>query len=164
MLGRTPYKPRSMPRFSIRDASLEDVDLIARRRVAMAEESGDAKASPQLVEATHRWLRENTQRGTLRSWIAESDGTVVGSVSCRIRETSPREFDLAGKEAYVQHLYVDPAYRGYGIGRALMQTLLDWCTANGHSRIALRTSEMARPLYERMGFVADRVMTYKGNT
>jgi GNAT superfamily N-acetyltransferase len=153
-----------MSTFSIREAGPDDVDLIARRRVTMSEESGDTKASPQLVEATHRWLRENTQRGTLRSWIAESDGKVVGSVSCRIRDTSPREFDLAGKEAYVQHLYVDPAYRRHGIGRALMHVLLDWCKESGHSRIALRTSEMARALYESLGFVADRVMTYKGNT
>jgi len=153
-----------MPTFSIREAAPEDVDLIARRRVTMAEESGGTKVSAQLAEATLRWLRENTKRGTLRSWVAESGGKVVGSVSCRIRETSPREFDLAGREAYVQHLYVDPPYRGLGIGRALMQTLLDWCAANDHSRIALRTSEMARSLYERMGFVADRVMTYKGKT
>ncbi|HEY1728610.1 MAG TPA: GNAT family N-acetyltransferase [Candidatus Baltobacteraceae bacterium] len=153
-----------MPTFSIREAGPEDVDLIARRRIMMAEESGGTKVSAQLAEATRRWLRENTQRGTLCSWVAQSDGKVVGSVSCRIRETSPREFDLAGREAYVQHLYVDPPYRGLGIGRALMQTLLDWCAANNHSRIALRTSEMARSLYERMGFVSDRVMTYEGKT
>ncbi|HTX03902.1 MAG TPA: GNAT family N-acetyltransferase [Candidatus Acidoferrales bacterium] len=153
-----------MPTFSIREAGPNDIDLVARRRVAMAEESGGTKMSEALVKATHRWLRQNTERGIMRSWLAECDGKVVGSVSCRIRETSPREFDLAGKEAYVQHLYVDPPYRGLGIGRALMQALLDWCAANGHSRIALRTSEMARSLYERMGFAADRVMTYKGNT
>ncbi|MGH7715216.1 MAG: GNAT family N-acetyltransferase [Vulcanimicrobiaceae bacterium] len=153
-----------MPTFSIRDAGPEEVDLIAHRRVTMAEESGDTKVSAQLAQATQRWLRENTERGTLRSWVAATDGKVIGSVSCRMRETSPREFDLAGKEAYVQHLYVDPQYRRYGIGRALMQVLLDWCEANGHSRIALRTSEMARSLYESLGFVADRVMTYKGKT
>ncbi|MGA3038370.1 MAG: GNAT family N-acetyltransferase [Vulcanimicrobiaceae bacterium] len=153
-----------MPTFSIREAGPDDVDLIARRRVTMAEESGDSKMSEALVEATHRWLRETTKLGIMRSWVAESNGKVVGSVSCRIRDTSPREFDLAGKEAYVQHLYVDPAYRRYGIGRALMHVLLDWCKTSGNSRIALRTSEMARSLYESLGFVADRVMTYKGNT
>lgn len=153
-----------MSTFSIREARFDEVDLVARRRVIMAEESGDSKMSAALVEATRRWLQETTERGIMRSWVAESGGKVVGSVSCRIRDTSPREFDLAGKEAYVQHLYVDPQYRGQGIGRALMLVLLDWCKTSGHSRIALRTSEMARSLYESLGFVADRVMTYKGNT
>ena len=150
-----------MPAFSIRESRPDEIDLVASLRITMAEESGETKLSRQLVEATHRWLRENTKRGILRSWLAESDGKVVGTVSCRIRDTSPREYDLAGKEAYVHNLYVDPAYRKRGIGRALMHVLLDWCKAAGYSRIALRASAMGRPLYEDLGFVADRIMTYE---
>jgi GNAT superfamily N-acetyltransferase len=153
-----------MSTFSIREARLDEIDLVASLRIAMAEESDETTFSAQLVEATQRWLRENTERGILRSWLAESDGKIIGTVSCRIRDTSPREHDLIGKEAYVHNLYVDPAYRRHGIGRALMQALLDWCKASGYSRVALRASAMGRPLYERMGFGADRVMTYKGNT
>jgi GNAT superfamily N-acetyltransferase len=153
-----------MPTFSIREARPDEIDLVASLRVAMAEESDETTLSAQLVEATRRWLRENTEHGIFRSWLAESDGKVVGTVSCRIRDTSPREHDLIGKEAYVHNLYVDPAYRSRGIGRALMDVLLDWCKDNGYPRVALRASAMGRPLYERMGFVADRVMTYKGNT
>jgi GNAT superfamily N-acetyltransferase len=151
-----------MPTFSIRDAGPDEIDLVAGLRVMMAEETDETTLSPQLVEATRRWLRENTQRGIMRSWLAEGDGKIVGTVTCRIRDTSPREHDLAGKEAYVHNLYVDPAYRNRGIGRALMQVLLDWCKNAGYSRIALRASDMGRPLYERMGFVADRQMAYKG--
>ena len=151
-----------MSTFSIREAGPDDIDLVASLRVTMAEETDETKLSAQLVEATQRWLRENTQRGIMRSWLAQSDGTIVGTVSCRIRDTSPREHDLVGKEAYVHNLYVEPAYRNRGIGRALMQVLLDWCKDNGYTRIALRASAMGRPLYERMGFVADRAMAYKG--
>ncbi len=151
-----------MSTFSIREAGPDEIDLVASLRVTMAEETDETKLSAQLVEATRRWLRENTQRGIMRSWLAESDGKIVGTVSCRIRDTSPREHDLIGKEAYVHNLYVEPAYRNRGIGRALMQVLLDWCKDNGYTRIALRASAMGRPLYERMGFVADRAMAYKG--
>jgi GNAT superfamily N-acetyltransferase len=161
MLGRTPHKPRSMPTFSIREASPNEIDLVVSLRVAMSEETDETTLSAQLVEATRRWLGENTQRGIMRSWLAESDGKVVGTVSCRIRDTSPREHDLIGKEAYVHNLYVEPAYRSRGIGRALMQVLLDWCKDNGYTRVALRASVMGRPLYERMDFVADRSMVLK---
>ncbi len=161
MLGRTPHKPRSMSTFSIREAGPDDLDLVVSLRVRMAEETDATKLSAQLVDATRRWLRENTQRGIMRSWLAQSDGKIIGTVSCRIRDTSPREFDLIGKEAYVHNLYVEPAYRNRGIGRSLMQVLLDWCKDNGYTRVALRASEMGRPLYERMGFVADRSMAYK---
>lgn len=146
---------------SIREAGPDEIDLVVSLRVAMAEETDETKLSAQLVEATRRWLRENTQRGIMRSWLVESDGKVVGTVSCRIRDTSPREHDLVGKEAYVHNLYVDPAYRSRGIGCALMQVLLDWCRDNGYSRVALRASAMGRSLYERMGFVADRSMVLR---
>lgn len=128
----------------------------------MIEETDEAPIDPAFADAIRRWLRDNTQRGIMYSWLAETSKEVVGAVSVRIRETSPREYDFAGREAYVHNLYVDPALRQRGIGRALMQALLDWCKANGYSRIALRATEMARPLYEKLGFVADRQMAYRG--
>jgi len=151
-----------MTSYSIREARPDEVDVVVSLRVAMSEENDGEKLSEQVLEATRRWLHEHTRNGIMRSWLAESDGRIVGTVSCRIRDASPREHDLVGKEAYVHNLYVKPAYRSRGIGRALMQTLLDWCKSAGYSRVALRASVMGRPLYERMGFAADRTMILKG--
>ena len=147
---------------SIREARLDEVETVVMLRVRMAEENDGQPLSPALVAATRRWLRENTERGIMRSWLAYDGDMLTGTVSVRIRDASPREHDLAGKEAYVHNLFVEPAYRSRGIGRALMQTLLDWCQANGFARIALRASTMGRPLYEKLGFAADRGMAYRG--
>jgi ribosomal protein S18 acetylase RimI-like enzyme len=61
----------------------------------------------------------------------------------------------AGQECYLAELYVVPPLRGRGIGRALMERVLEVAKARGADWIDLGTSEddvAARALYERMGF------------
>jgi ribosomal protein S18 acetylase RimI-like enzyme len=61
----------------------------------------------------------------------------------------------AGLEAYLQELYVIPALRGRGIGRALMEATIELCRERGADGIDLNTGETdtaARALYESMGF------------
>jgi len=58
-------------------------------------------------------------------------------------------------ECYLAELYVVPAQRGRGLGRALMEASLDEARARGADRIELGTSETdvaARRLYESLGF------------
>lgn len=60
-----------------------------------------------------------------------------------------------GLEAYLQELYVVPALRGQGIGRALLEATMDAARAAGASGIDLNTGEtdtQARRLYESAGF------------
>ena len=148
---------------SIREASGDELDLVADLRIRMHEEVDNLPTPPDFAEATHRWLREHTKRGTMQSWLAEENGKIVGTVSVRIRESSPRMHDLSAREAYVHHLFVEQPYRKRGIARQLMQALIGWCLANGYGRIALRATSMGRPLYEQLGFSADTAqMVYKG--
>jgi GNAT superfamily N-acetyltransferase len=154
--------PVMIPTVAIREAGIGDIEMVAMLRIRMAEEN-QSPLSPALSEAIRRWLRENTERGIMRSWLAYDGTDVVGTVSVRIRISSPREHDLIGQEAYVHNLFVEPAYRSKGVGRALMQTLMDWCATNGYVRIALRTSPMGRSLYEKLGFLTDSAqMAYRG--
>ncbi|MDW5597451.1 GNAT family N-acetyltransferase [Conexibacter stalactiti] len=62
----------------------------------------------------------------------------------------------AGLECYLAELYVVPAARGRGLGRALMETAIALARAEGADWIDLGTSEddhAARALYESLGFV-----------
>jgi ribosomal protein S18 acetylase RimI-like enzyme len=61
----------------------------------------------------------------------------------------------SGPEAHLQELYVVPALRGHGIGRALLEAAVAAARAAGASWIDLNTStddEAAIALYESAGF------------
>jgi ribosomal protein S18 acetylase RimI-like enzyme len=61
-----------------------------------------------------------------------------------------------GLECYLAELYVAPARRGRGLGRALMNAAIDEARARGADYMDLGTSEddvAARALYESLGFV-----------
>jgi GNAT superfamily N-acetyltransferase len=58
--------------------------------------------------------------------------------------------------AEVRRLFVRPALRGQGIGRALMQAAIDTAQKAGHHTLRLETLEAmheAMALYRRLGFV-----------
>jgi ribosomal protein S18 acetylase RimI-like enzyme len=60
-----------------------------------------------------------------------------------------------GLETYLQELYVAPALRGRGIGRALLERTLELAREKGSDGVDLNTGETdtaARGLYESMGF------------
>ncbi|HEX2097337.1 MAG TPA: GNAT family N-acetyltransferase [Solirubrobacterales bacterium] len=57
--------------------------------------------------------------------------------------------------AYLEELYVAPAKRGQGMGRALLEAAMDACREAGADHIDLNTGETdtaARGLYESAGF------------
>lgn len=61
----------------------------------------------------------------------------------------------AETEAYLAELYVAPAHRGQGLGRAFLADVLDHARQRGATFIDLNTSEddeAARHLYESFGF------------
>jgi ribosomal protein S18 acetylase RimI-like enzyme len=88
--------------------------------------------------------------------VAELDGKLAGAVTLYLDASqSPLESWPHGW-AGIRLLAVQPAYRGRGIGLALMEDCVRRCRKQGIAFIGLHTTEMmdvARRMYERMGFV-----------
>ena len=56
-------------------------------------------------------------------------------------------------------MWIDPAYRGLGLARALIDAVETWAAEDGASVLALWVIEGnhgARAMYERCGFIPDR--------
>jgi GNAT superfamily N-acetyltransferase len=78
--------------------------------------------------------------------VARLDGQVVGSVGVE---------RLPDGRAELHRLYLDATLRGRGVGRALVEVVLDWCRAAGIARLTLWSDtrfDRAHRLYEGMGF------------
>jgi len=91
-------------------------------------------------------------------WIVrDDDGRVVGSVGVdRIDE----------RTAELHRLYVDATLRGRGIGRTLVETVLDWARQQQLARVVLWSDtrfENSHRLYRRLGFAQLGERTIEGD-
>lgn len=74
--------------------------------------------------------------------IATIDGAIAGFAS------------LKGGE--IDMLFVDPEFARQGAGRTLVEALSKLAQARGARRLTAEASDVARPLFERLGFVAQK--------
>lgn len=87
--------------------------------------------------------------------VAEAAAGILGVVLY-----IPPDDDKAveSKSAWLQTLAVSPGHRGRGVGRSLAHECISRARRDGADSIALTTAEMmavARPMYERMGFIKE---------
>lgn len=84
-----------------------------------------------------------------RGMIAEVDGRPAGLVHFYFHRHGWKIEDVC----YLQDLYVDPAFRGTGLGRALIETVYDAADRQGCPAVYWLTQEFnatARRLYDRI--------------
>jgi putative acetyltransferase len=80
-------------------------------------------------------------------WLAQAGADAIGCVALR---------PLPGSVGEVKRMYVDRAWRGSGVGRALLETLIAHARALGYHHLrlgAIADMTAARSLYHSLGFV-----------
>ena len=150
--------------FILRNAAPADSGAINQLCIAAYEEFCET-----IGEANWRRLKESLSRASERSsegeLIVADDSSGLLGVVLYIPAGRSLHANLPANFASLQMLAVSPGHRGKGIGRKLTQECIDRARKSGAAAIALTTAEMmtvARPMYERMGFVkeADVVMRF----
>ena len=75
--------------------------------------------------------------------LAAVDGAIAGFASLK-----------AGEE--IDMLFVDPEFARQGVGRTLVDALTKLAEARGVKRLTTEASDVAKPLFERQGFTAQK--------
>ena len=99
-----------------------------------------------------RWLEHNVGTGAFRAFIAEDAGVVIGFA---ITMEIPASLRLA-RYWQIRDLFVQPAHRRHGVGRALLASVQASAIESGALRLVLQTEDDNDPalrLYSAMGYV-----------
>ncbi|QND54564.1 GNAT family N-acetyltransferase (plasmid) [Phyllobacterium sp. 628] len=139
----------------IRSIVLTDLDMICQHRESMFLEAGRSPDVLTTMAAPFRqWLMEHLAKGTYFGFFAEENGHSIGGVGMMEIDWPPHPaHPLASKRGYVLNVFVDPAYRGRGIARALMKAAEIEFLSRGIDYIILHATNAGRALYESDGWI-----------
>jgi ribosomal protein S18 acetylase RimI-like enzyme len=143
--------------FVIRDARPSDSEAINQLCV---EAYVEFRAT--IGETNWQRLRETLSRASDLSYegelIVADDSSEVLGVVLYLPPGRTNDRNLSGRTAMMRTLAVSCSHRGRGIGRSLTRECIERARKDGAEGIALTTAEMmavARPMYERMGFIKE---------
>ena len=138
------------PELIIRPIAPGDNAALARAvRDTLAEFGAAKPGTAYYDEATDHLYELFSQTPRSAYFVAEVAGEVLGGAGIFPTENLPTD------TVELVKLYLLPAARGRGVGKALIQQCLEAARAAGYARVYLETTAeltQAIPLYERLGF------------
>jgi ribosomal protein S18 acetylase RimI-like enzyme len=110
-------------------------------------------ATPKTEEGYASFLRTQLNEANVVMLVADQDGGVLGYTYAGIEGYD--YMSLRGPAGAFYDIVVDPAHRGEGIGRLLLDATLDALRTQGAPRVVLSTAEQneaAQRLFAHAGF------------
>jgi GNAT superfamily N-acetyltransferase len=110
--------------------------------------------STEQTELTWKRLINNELK--MFGFVAENEDGVIGFTHCLFRPSTWTETDYC----YLEDLFVDPNIRGKGVGRALMEKVVEFAKQKKSKRVYWTTQEFnktARVLYDSITPVSEFV-------
>ena len=138
----------------IRQATVEDVDIIIQQRCAMFADMGygDEKSRNAMAIVARPFIEAALEDGSYQGWLAMDGDRVVAGGGLAIVGFQPTPLDLNPRRVWVLNMYTEPAYRRRGMARVILESMIRWCSEHGYKSMYLHTSDEGRPLYESFGF------------
>lgn len=136
----------------------DDKDLLLSLRMeVLSTVFGISEADVSLFESLRCETAAYYRRELGKSHFAfvcvnPTDGSLCGCGAVCLQRKMPSPDDISGLSGYIMNVYVRPSYRGRGLGRQIVETLVGFAREKGCGKIYLETTEMARKLYVGCGF------------
>lgn len=106
-----------------------------------------------LIDANRDYYMRQVSRGDHYAVEARDGDEAVGCGAICISRELPSPDNPDGLCAYLMNIYVRPQWRSRGVATAIVGRLIDEARGRGCDKIYLETTDGARPLYSRIGFV-----------
>lgn len=138
-----------------------DLDTFISTRIAQLREEG-AKEDIDLAPALRDYYTRHMADGTFISWLAVSEGKIVGTSGMSIVEKPPYFGCPSGRIGLLSSMFTDSGFRRRGIARELLTRVVDEAKNAGCGTVQITASDMGVLLYTDFGFVKNKnFMQYK---
>lgn len=130
-------------------ATLADLDQLVELMVEFYAESRYPLDLARAADSFRALLRDERLG---QAWLIEAKGSAVGYLVV----TLGYSMEYGGIDAFIDELFVQPAFRGMGLGSGALREARAFCQERGVRAIHLeaeRSNVGAQELYARAGFV-----------
>jgi ribosomal protein S18 acetylase RimI-like enzyme len=152
-------QPSDAPAVTLRPATRADLPALGRLGALLVRTHHDfdpvrfIAATPQTEHAYASFFARQLDEPAVVILVAERDGEVLGYTYAGVE--GPDYMALRGPAGVLYDILVDPAQRGRGVGRMLLDATLAALGARGAPRVVLSTAERndaAQRLFAGAGF------------
>jgi GNAT superfamily N-acetyltransferase len=152
-----------MDTITIRAASGQDLDTLLRfeQGVIAAERPFDPTLRPGHIHYYN--LEEMIAAPHIHLVVAECQGKLIGSGYARLESAKP--YLQHSRHAYLGFMYVEPAHRGKGVNKKIIETLSQWSRTQNVTELRLdvyHDNVSAIRAYERAGFTQHMIQMRLG--
>lgn len=150
-----------MASYSLRRATVADIDALVRHRIRMFEDMGRMSAPEvdvdRLITEYRAWLNDMMPKNAYVSWVVDdldpgAARTIVSGGGATIIPWPPGPVYPGNRLAFVYNVYTEPEHRGQGLARQVMDAIHGYCHDERIHSVALNASEFGQSLYESMGY------------
>jgi GNAT superfamily N-acetyltransferase len=160
--------------FQVRLATPADLEIISHHRACLFTDMGELPAElfESFLAQSKETLNQMFGRGQYIGWLAspqDQPGKIVAGAGVHLRDVSPHpqpdangKIDIvSGRQAIIQNVYTEPAWRRRGLGTLLMKEIISWSRKTGIDSLVLHSSDEGRALYEKLGFIPTTEMRFR---
>ena len=149
----------SSPAVLIRPATSADLEALGRLGALLVRTHHDfdpdrfIAVTPRTEQGYRSFFGSQLDKPNILLHVAERDGEVVGYTYAGIEGND--WMALRGPAGVLYDILIDPAHRGQGVGRELLDATLEALKTKGAPRVVLSTAERneaAQRLFARAGF------------
>lgn len=135
-----------------RFATISDIDLLVQQRLSFIEVEKDSDSYSLLRDNCYSYFEKAFAENTCDVILAEDKGRFIGTGIAFYYDSVPSAGNITGKNAYVTSMFVESEYRRNGIGKTMLNKLVEAAKARGCEKVMLNASDMGRLMYEKIGF------------
>ena len=140
---------------NIREAIADDVPQLSALLDALFSIEQDFKSNSERQIRGMQLLLQTTDRATIKV-ACDVNGRIIGMVSAQLVISTAE----GAPSAWVEDMVVQEGWRGQGVGRALLDSLMEWARSKGATRAQLLVdldNEPALGYYQHLGWQTTRL-------
>ena len=135
-------------------ATEADIPELAGMRWAFRAEAGEVPTEEQAAfrDRYATFVHAGLASGDWAYWVAADAGRLAAHMAVCVVRGVPRPARASDQWGYLTDCYTRPAYRGAGVGSALLARVHAWAKTRDLELLLVWPSEMSAGFYARAGF------------